>query len=515
MIWAVRIWLSRQDRERFCNKIFDDVEVPAHFRTCPAEAFKVVALTPDQMRALQRGRRIALGKYSVWWSAKESAKSFLKVAPTLAQPTNRMFALLKIPRPDVFLNVASFIADHRAKHALYRNALEISPFLLLSSINPPDELIVRNATFSRENVVAIGGGDSNEIGEDFNERIFYNRSSEPNYVKDDLDPFGTEFFLRVIEWRSFSNLKGCEKYFRKITTIPSSLKQSPRELFRIMTLPIETIEDLAKGGALRVTAFSSWTESIRATVRFYRSGFYRKSRNAGSVDVIFKMKLSEDMVFINLNKYVKDPAVQRVALDFCHRGGGGDGTFMPLILLFHGLLEDLPETILREHVLTADNIETIIDAKLYRPVDFESVEKLARSVFALGSGSIHGPEHWNRVRKKAEILATGIKGVDSDLLTLFALLHDSCRQSDGRDPGHGPRAAELAEMFLSAELEPERLKMLSYVISQHTARSPLIGVRTVWCAWDADRLDLGRVGIEPDPRFLSTQLAREVAASFL
>jgi hypothetical protein len=31
------------------------------------------------------------------------------------------------------------------------------------------------------------------------------------------------------------------------------------------------------------------------------------------------------------------------------------------------------------------------------------------------------------------------------------------------------------------------------------------------CCWDADRLDLCRLGIRPDPRLLSTAAAREIA----
>ena len=31
---------------------------------------------------------------------------------------------------------------------------------------------------------------------------------------------------------------------------------------------------------------------------------------------------------------------------------------------------------------------------------------------------------------------------------------------------------------------------------------------TIQTCWDADRLDLGRVGMMPDPRFLSTEIAK-------
>src|SRR5262249_48780677 len=38
------------------------------------------------------------------------------------------------------------------------------------------------------------------------------------------------------------------------------------------------------------------------------------------------------------------------------------------------------------------------------------------------------------------------------------------------------------------------------------------GDRTLLACWDADRLDLGRVGITPDPRRLCTRAGRELLA---
>lgn len=34
---------------------------------------------------------------------------------------------------------------------------------------------------------------------------------------------------------------------------------------------------------------------------------------------------------------------------------------------------------------------------------------------------------------------------------------------------------------------------------------------TIGCCWDADRLDLGRVGKKPDPAYMSTMLGRSAA----
>src|SRR5215213_7382612 len=62
-----------------------------------------------------------------------------------------------------------------------------------------------------------------------------------------------------------------------------------------------------------------------------------------------------------------------------------------------------------------------------------------------GIGShIHGELHWRTVGANGLWLAEPLDGADTHVIFLFALLHDSMRESDGRDPQHGPRAAALA-----------------------------------------------------------------------
>ena len=69
------------------------------------------------------------------------------------------------------------------------------------------------------------------------------------------------------------------------------------------------------------------------------------------------------------------------------------------------------------------------------------LDTLVRNGFQLPLTSIHGPAHWARVRENGLRLATET-GADRTVVELFALLHDSQRRSDGRDPGHGRRAAD-------------------------------------------------------------------------
>jgi uncharacterized protein len=63
---------------------------------------------------------------------------------------------------------------------------------------------------------------------------------------------------------------------------------------------------------------------------------------------------------------------------------------------------------------------------------------------------------------------------------------------------------------LTDPLNEEKRLELCEALANHdrgeTTTNPTIG-----CCWDADRLDLGRVSIEPDPEVMSTAAGRERA----
>jgi uncharacterized protein len=130
------------------------------------------------------------------------------------------------------------------------------------------------------------------------------------------------------------------------------------------------------------------------------------------------------------------------------------------------------------------------------------------SQFCLPATSIHGPGHWERVYRIGSRIAVG---TDADLtvLYLFAIFHDACRLSGGGDPDHGRRGAQLAMTLLASEhlLNQEKLRLLDVACARHTD-GDLTNEITIGTCWDADRLDLGRVGYTIDPRYLNTAAAR-------
>ena len=97
------------------------------------------------------------------------------------------------------------------------------------------------------------------------------------------------------------------------------------------------------------------------------------------------------------------------------------------------------------------------------------------------------------------------------MIVLFALLHDSMRLSDSIDPDHGPRAAAFATELHGEGLlgtTPAQLETLRYACFEHT-NGLVSDDPTVGACWDADRLDLPRVAIQPDPARFSTARAHE------
>lgn len=140
--------------------------------------------------------------------------------------------------------------------------------------------------------------------------------------------------------------------------------------------------------------------------------------------------------------------------------------------------------------------------------------RLLRAQFRLDWQGIHGVPHWARVRHNGLLLANET-GADHLVVELFALLHDCQRMDDEADPDHGRRAAEFAMTLQGTHfrLADDQLETLHVAIAQHSD-GLLHADPTIQTCWDADRLDLGRVGIQPDPRYLSWEAMAHTARAY-
>ena len=128
--------------------------------------------------------------------------------------------------------------------------------------------------------------------------------------------------------------------------------------------------------------------------------------------------------------------------------------------------------------------------------------------------SVHGLQHWQRVERNGLFIASR-DGGDTEVISLFALFHDSQRINDFEDPEHGARGASLATEFYKSGRIPiteDQLQLLTFSCTHHTDTIHHDNL-TIRSCWDADRLDLTRISVLPDPLMLNTPTAKLVAES--
>ena len=147
-------------------------------------------------------------------------------------------------------------------------------------------------------------------------------------------------------------------------------------------------------------------------------------------------------------------------------------------------------------------------------IDFDSLRYTAPIVREILAGyrlpihGMHGVGHWGRVLENGWRLAAET-GANVDVVVLFALFHDSRRVNEDHDDGHGQRGADLARKMRATlpSLPDDEFELLTEACRLHTD-GLVDGDVTVQTCWDADRLDLGRVGITPRFDRLCTAAAR-------
>lgn len=144
----------------------------------------------------------------------------------------------------------------------------------------------------------------------------------------------------------------------------------------------------------------------------------------------------------------------------------------------------------------------------------ETIQKLRDYVHSRWTLSeLHGIHHWDRVYANGQRLVT--PDVDPVVVAFFAYLHDSCRTNDGYDTTHGARAAEwidtLRDTYLKL-LSGKQIEQLKEACRLHTTTLKT-GDPTIDACFDADRLDLWRVEIIPDPEKLATEKGKQIAST--
>ncbi len=146
-------------------------------------------------------------------------------------------------------------------------------------------------------------------------------------------------------------------------------------------------------------------------------------------------------------------------------------------------------------------------------IHFDSIWAALSEQFGLGLNSIHGPDHWKRVESNGIRLATATEGADLLVVKLFAVFHDSQRINEYTDPDHGPAAERLVRTKQGDwfTLNTDQLELLCLACRKHTD-GEVTADPTIGCCWDADRLDLPRVGMTPHRDYMSTAVGKTLAS---
>ena len=110
-------------------------------------------------------------------------------------------------------------------------------------------------------------------------------------------------------------------------------------------------------------------------------------------------------------------------------------------------------------------------------------------------------------------LLAGMESANLSVVELFCTLHNTQRRNERRaPPSHGRRAARYAKSLRGVwfDLSDKEMELLTEALKYHSDGYTEADI-TVQVCWDADRLDLGRVGIKPAPHRLCTASAKSVA----
>lgn len=144
---------------------------------------------------------------------------------------------------------------------------------------------------------------------------------------------------------------------------------------------------------------------------------------------------------------------------------------------------------------------------------WEDLRRFSMSRWPEDMDTTHGVDHWDRVAKFGGMLYQ--EGADMDVILAFAYLHDAERMNNGRDINHGQRASGLIDAIRHTQLEAlsnEQIAKLKRACALHTIEHRT-GDITIDICFDADRMDLPRVGIIPYPQRMATQKGAELVAN--
>lgn len=146
---------------------------------------------------------------------------------------------------------------------------------------------------------------------------------------------------------------------------------------------------------------------------------------------------------------------------------------------------------------------------------WDSLRTFSVNRWPVEMGTTHGVAHWDRVATFGLLIAEDNKTVDLDVIIAFAYLHDAERRDNGYDVEHGLRASKFINTIrtsLLKEMNDEQIAKLKRACELHTTEHRT-GDITIDTCFDADRMDLLRVGITPIAERMATKRGAEAVSN--
>lgn len=151
-----------------------------------------------------------------------------------------------------------------------------------------------------------------------------------------------------------------------------------------------------------------------------------------------------------------------------------------------------------------------VNSKCEFEINYPEILDLIISQFKLGIDTVHGIKHWHKVYEIGNYLAKQTKA-DIEVVNFFAYFHDAKREDEYDDLEHGQRAAIFVEKLFNnkqIKISQSQFELLVFAYRHHNNSSIKSDNMTVQTCWDADRLDLWRVGVVPNPVMLNTEFSK-------
>ncbi len=141
-------------------------------------------------------------------------------------------------------------------------------------------------------------------------------------------------------------------------------------------------------------------------------------------------------------------------------------------------------------------------------LDLKQIVREILEDYSLPVNGDHGVTHWARVLENGLRLSEQT-GASVEVVSLFAVFHDSRRVNECTDPDHGKRGADFSSELRGQlfDISDHEFDLLYRACEGHTHERTHPDI-TIQTCWDSDRLDLGRVGITPHPSKLCTDAAK-------